>query len=478
MEIRKRLKNFIPYIVAGILCCCVAIPMFSYNVVLDEAYSVQLVRGSLRDIVAGAASDVHPPLYYLILKLASVVAGGENLHVYRLATMLATWLNLLVLGATVIRRYWGNRVAVFYLLWFGTAYSTFLQSETLRMYSWGAFFVTAAGLSLYAYYQSDRKTHLLLSIALTLAAMYTHYYAVIAVFFLWLFLLLALLKNPKRVWRVLGSGIFIILGYSPWLLVWIKQGSRVASGYWMVSFEWAEWAAAPAQLMDSSLRGIGTVFCALLIAVLVYACLHKNWLAVLGGGVFGLTMITGALVSVLITPMWAVRYSYVAWGMLSMMVALTIGQMDLKKSIFSQVLLTVLLCLAGFFSAKGILEEDVMACDAKTWVENIQAEIDGEAWILADDPGEHRVVYQYYMPSQTIVMTEELREAEAFFEFLKASEGKQRWYVIDYIQARLGEAKTAEMLGKYGYVLVLQGQYQISQKQLALFRIEEAGYEK
>lgn len=471
---KRNMKNAILYIVACILCGCVAIPVFSENVVLDEAYTVNLVRGSIADIIAGAAGDVHPPLYYLILKLANLLFG-ENLQIYRFVTILGTWLNLLVLGATVIRRRWGNRVAIIYLLWFGTSFGTFTHTALLRMYTWGTFWVTAAGLMLYAYYEREKKSSLLFAVLLTLAAMYTHYYAVIAVFFMWLILLAAWCLRRKKIWWILGSGVVIAIGYAPWLRVGLKQTGRVATSYWMTFFDWGEWASAPNWLMDSSLQGIGAVLYTVLIAVILYAVLHREWLALLSGSVFGLTMLTGALVSVLITPMWANRYIYIAWGMLSLMVALVAGQMNLRRTMVSRGCFVILMLFAGYSSVRSVLEDDIMTCDAGAWVEAIETRMDEDAFILADDPGEHNVVYRYYMPTQSIYMTEGNDINAAFMqEFLKASEGKQRWYVIDYVQARCGVDIVTAALEECGYTLVSEGNYSISQKSLELFRMEEA----
>ena len=72
----KRFKGIAPYITAIFVCIFVSFPAVSQSVVLDEAYSAGLVRGNIPSIIHGAAIDVHPPLYYLILKVSRFF-GGE-----------------------------------------------------------------------------------------------------------------------------------------------------------------------------------------------------------------------------------------------------------------------------------------------------------------------------------------------------------------------------------------------------------------
>lgn len=203
----KKIKTVIPYILAVLISLFVSFPAISNSIVLDEAYTICLVRGNVSSIIQGAASDVHPPLYYLILKLCSIF-GGESLFKYRIVTAMGTYLNLLLVGATMIRKQWNCRVSILYILWFGLTYSTLEKSTFVRMYSWGGFFVTVAAVQLFCYYKNGRKRELALGTAITLAAMYTHYYAVMAMFFVWLFLLLAIfIKKRNHVKYIFLGGI-------------------------------------------------------------------------------------------------------------------------------------------------------------------------------------------------------------------------------------------------------------------------------
>ena len=137
------------YILAGAVCLALSVPLFSHSIMLDESYSIVFARGSLAGIVRATAADVHPPLYYFLLWFVRVLFG-ESIVKYRIVTALASYLNLLWLGATLIRRKWGNGVAVFYILWFGLTYCTFEKSMIIRMYPLGCLLVTAVVIYLFS----------------------------------------------------------------------------------------------------------------------------------------------------------------------------------------------------------------------------------------------------------------------------------------------------------------------------------------
>ena len=54
-------------LVVGVLACLLSIVTKSY-IWFDEGFSINLINNSFTDIILFTALDVHPPLYYLILK--------------------------------------------------------------------------------------------------------------------------------------------------------------------------------------------------------------------------------------------------------------------------------------------------------------------------------------------------------------------------------------------------------------------------
>lgn len=475
----KKYTAAIPYLSAFIICLLISLPVFSQSIVLDEGYTVTLVRNNIWGIIQGTAADVHPPLYYLILKFSSWF-GGESFVKYRIITILAVYLNLIVLGATLVRRRWGNRTAIFYLLWFGSVYCTFEMSNQIRMYSWAAFFVAAMALHLFFYYEEGKKRDYILGILMTLAAMYTHYYAVLSAFLMWVMILAAVVihKKEKLKWILLG-GVCIAAGYLPWALVLFAQAGRVSHDYWISAISWQEWFASPAQMMECTLAGTGTVLYFLLFLLFLLAVLRKQKDALLFFAVFAGTMLAGMLLSVLVAPIWQNRYLYVAWGGLSLFAAIVTGKKISEISFIPQFLLGVVLCFMLALSVKTIRQDGLMSSSDKEWVDFIKREVKPDALLIVDDPHEHICVFEAYLPDAEFIMTEGL-SAEALQSALDAAGERQIWYIIDHIQARLGHARISEMLNQMNYEVGGQpvAAYTIKYKNLGIYEVEKKAYEK
>ncbi|MCH5343495.1 MAG: glycosyltransferase family 39 protein [Acetatifactor sp.] len=475
----KKRDLFLPYVVALLLCVCISIPVFSNSIVMDEAYSIELVRGSMGEIIRGTAGDVHPPLYYLILKI-SAFFGGEDLMKYRFVTALATYLNLLWLGATVIRKRWGSKVSLFYLLWFGLSYSTIEKSTLVRMYSWGAFFVTASALFLFAYYEKSKVRDLVVGVLMTLGAMYSHYYAVMAVFSAWLVLLVAIwLRDRKQIWKILLCGVVIGLGYLPWLGVVLQQSRKVSNSYWITSFDWNEWFSTPALLMDNIFNGLGIAMYFLIFVLFVRAIIRKKIDALASMTVFLGTMFIGALLSLIVAPIWTPRYLYVAWGMLSLFAAIVIGEDGSLHMLLAQGGLFILLCVMGFFSVRTMLQDELMTSTASEWVAYLKENVEADACLIVDDPYEHYVVYRYYLPEADFVMVEELTALGGKRSLTDILNGDQQlWYVVNDIMPRCGVTRMSELMEAEGFEIEQTAYYTIQDKRLEVFAIGERAHEE
>lgn len=96
----------------------------------DEAYSMLLARKFLAGIITETAMDVHPPLYYFILKAATLLFH-ENIRMLRLVSLLPV--GILVQNA-LGRMKWGAAAIV--ILWMlGGAAGFFRLYETEKGYT-------------------------------------------------------------------------------------------------------------------------------------------------------------------------------------------------------------------------------------------------------------------------------------------------------------------------------------------------------
>jgi len=206
---------------------------FHKNMWFDEAYTVAMIRHSFWRICEITARDVHPPLYYIILKLASLI-GGQSIVVYRLASVIGMILFSL-LGFTHIRKMFGNRIGFYY-----TFLAMFLPvmleySSEARMYSWALFFTTSAAIYAYLSYTQNKNKQWALFAAFSLLSAYTHYYALLGAFFINLTLLAAVVLHKKSLLKRCLLAIFAqVIFYLPWVFILINQIISVTQEYWIV----------------------------------------------------------------------------------------------------------------------------------------------------------------------------------------------------------------------------------------------------
>ncbi|MDR1701409.1 MAG: glycosyltransferase family 39 protein [Sporomusaceae bacterium] len=197
----------------------------------DEAYTMAMVRQDVFKIIAITSQDVHPPLYYLLLKAAAFFFG-ESIIVYRIVSVVGMVL-LASLGYTQVRKIFDTKTG-FYFIFLVTFLPVMLEySVEARMYSWAIFFTTAAGI--YAYFAAcrNRQKDYLWLVFFSLCAAYTHYYALLGVIFLNLIFFAASFKKGYLKQGLLVLALEIIL-YLPWVFILIRQMISVAQEYWIV----------------------------------------------------------------------------------------------------------------------------------------------------------------------------------------------------------------------------------------------------
>lgn len=277
------------------------LPASSATTWFDESYSIALARQPLGDLIAIAAADVHPPLYYLLLHAVYLVAG-PSITAYRFFSA-AGAVALAALGLTHVRRDFGPRAgALFTLAACLTPYLAYTAVQ-IRMYSWAAFAVTLCFIYacrlMRAVRAGRRPGALTWSVfALSsLAAAYLHYFGMIVAFILNAAVLGALIAAMVRA-RKAGErvaapfspraqlGVFLaqagaqVLAYLPWLMVLMAQLAEKTDGRFWVTFSFPEsllqilaYPLASEQLAYAlkDAGALGVVGAALIAAALVVA---------------------------------------------------------------------------------------------------------------------------------------------------------------------------------------------------------------
>ena len=299
--------------------------IFSRNIWTDEAFTLQLLRGNVGEIIIGTAKDVHPPLYYLYAKMFMVI-WRDSLLAQKVATIIPMAATL-VIGATLIRKNFGNRAALLFLLFLTCIPCTMEFSVQVRMYSMALFFVTLCGLYAFRAFESGKKKDFLIFVLSGISAAYTHYFAFVSVVVIAGLLLITILvweKKKAAIW--MASAIGMIAGYLPWMPYFFRQVASVEQGYWIPEitaqtiWEYFQWT------FDLELvPGIVFTFLIVLKGASMYNVIaiakyrdKAEIYALLCMLVPTLTMIFGVIASELKTPIYRDQYILPALGMLAL----------------------------------------------------------------------------------------------------------------------------------------------------------------
>lgn len=191
----------------------------------DEAFSAILSMKPAREIISIIIRDTSPPLFNLTEHFWYKIFGTGEIAI---RTLVLVYLLIAVLFAYKIGEHlWDRKTG--YIAGALTFLNTFLSAYGFegRMYSLLLATVTA---SFYFFVKKNWSGYV---IATTLA-LYTHHFAIFAVFVqgLW-FTKEFFLGDRKVAWSIFKSFIAIVALYSPWLIPLFNQTKMVAGGFWL-----------------------------------------------------------------------------------------------------------------------------------------------------------------------------------------------------------------------------------------------------
>lgn len=337
----------------------------------DEAYTINLVHQSFGHLWHVTANDVHPPLYYILLKLYTYICGDS---VIALRIFSALPINgIMLIACTHIRKAFGNKTALSLLvLVILMPVNQYVASE-IRMYSFGMFFVLLSALYAYQSYANFRRPDLIRFTLFSLAAAYTHYYALLGVFYIYLlFFLVVVLKKRDKILPFIGYSVLFIIGYLPWLINLPGQVSQVQDEYWINAPRLKDFViylyypfAQELDLMATEipLSHFATAFYMLtvFIVLFIYVILsgkkaiptdrkmsENRVYAGLLFLAFVFTLATAIAYSLLSKPVFVTRYMTPVLGLIYLGSAIFLASFDWKKTQNKVVLFLMFLILAYF----------------------------------------------------------------------------------------------------------------------------------
>lgn len=365
----RNIKNINPkyiyavIIVLGTLFSILA--CFHANLWFDESYSIALSNHPFNELWTIGSHDVHPVLYYIMIKIIMMITNGSIICVRLLSSVPLVLMG--ILGYTHIRKDFGEKTGILFTF-FSFFFPPFLvYACEIRMYTWAMLFVTIMIIYAYRILKGSGKINkdwIIFSI-FSLASAYTHYYALAIAFVvnlgLFIYFIRKSIKNRSKKGsfyienfkRSLISAILQIIGYMPWLVVLMGQVSSTDS-FWIGAPDFFD-------ILEFQFTGnlgdlhyvpsyISWPFTIIFVAYIIYM-FKKNWNkektkpAKLALWLYIAVVIFVGIISIIKVPILFARYFFTMLGLVILMISILMSQDKSNKRVIAICTLTVIISL-------------------------------------------------------------------------------------------------------------------------------------
>lgn len=455
MNFRKKMtgRDILGYLLLGVSALMLiksAALCFSNDIWYDELFTVGMAEHSYGELVRFTAADVHPPLYYCIVKFFAdlcklVVPSVGTVIPAKLVSVLPYFI-LLIYSVTWIRKRWGVFTGGLFLFCVTAMPQMSAYTVEARMYGWALLFVTAAFLHadgvIVAKNVQDkgagyggrqdaasskagmRRVHAPALVFYGLAAAYTQYFACVAVVMVYLYLLLMLWRQDRgRIKEWLICVAVSVIGYVPWLFALAGQLSAVRENYWILPLTWRSLGGCVKFLMKPAFTNdtLNTVLAVVLAAGYAVVFIWCGWnyklehnrrvleetpeiqrfiFAAAGIWVLAGVVGFGFVASILIRPVFVYRYMIPAMGCFWLSFALCMNEMLCKLGKWrfrSGCALLLLVVLVGLRDYRAFMGEEEYKIVTMRETEKALSQIGPEDTVLYNFD-QVQAVTGYYLP--------------------------------------------------------------------------------
>lgn len=408
MKKYEKIICFLLYILSAIGILTMLFTATNEYIWADEAFSLKLIRHSYQDVILLTAQDVHPPLYYIVLKFFVQIGDWLHLSDKYMGSILSSvpTVILMVISLTMIRKRWGLFPSSIFIFCVTFMSNCLTYGTEIRMYSMGMLFVTLTYIVAYEIMLNRRLRDWILLLIFGLGAAYTHYFACIPVAIIYGYLLLWTIFKDRaqfKKWLLISLATFIL--YFPWLIIVLKQVSQVNDAYWIgeITINTIKWYIQYTLSVNN--KNLSSLIAIVYICVLVKVILDKNKITeeksytLMGCLVPVLTILIGVLVSWLMRPIFVERYILPSLGCFWLCFAIGMNSLQVKR-IGYHLILILLLCLGGI-NYNAYLTTEKHQNDAMNKVNAVFTEQVNEETVVLTDSDHIQATLSYYLP-QTI----------------------------------------------------------------------------
>lgn len=348
--LKKNNINKIHIIILVLGSVFVSLSIFHTSLWFDETYSVAIANHNLKDIWIIGGNDVHPVLYYWMLRIVCLLTGGSILA-YRIFSAIPIIL-LGLIGFTHIKKDFGEKTGLFFSFITLFLPMSAVYANQIRMYSWAILILSLFFIYSYRIYKGEEKLkNWLLFGLLSICSIYIHYYGLMAAGITNVMLLICFIKNKnkKAIRNILTLGLIQVLLYIPWIIYFVGQLEHVSEGFWITLELEDKLHLIGCQLSGELNPYIATIFSVLIYIYLFISIYKKRNEIKIKPIIFSIIIyclvILAALVitKILHTAILYYRYLYVITGLYIFIVSYVLAHEKNKYIVF--IICTIILIL-------------------------------------------------------------------------------------------------------------------------------------
>lgn len=231
---KQNKKGIVLCIIIPVIACIIFSVFCMLNlsgpIWFDESYSAYLTRGNFGDIWQLTSLDVHPPFYYFLLKIWSMIFGYTDVSM-RFMSIFFGALTIIFLFH-LLKRWFGTKSASVATLLISVSPMFIRYGQEMRMYTLVFFIVVLATYVLDLALETKKNRYYILYAILIALGMWTHYFTAIA----WIahIIYYTITKRAKLFEKkMLLTYIFAVLLFVPWMPSLFKQIVEVQKGFWI-----------------------------------------------------------------------------------------------------------------------------------------------------------------------------------------------------------------------------------------------------
>lgn len=383
------------------------------NVWADEAYTFAMVRHSFADIWRITAADVHPPLYYFLVKIFTFPFGYSQYSV-RLFSGIC-YLLIPVIGGWQLTRLFDRKTGLLFMLLYMLFPFPLAYATEARMYSSASLAIFLCALFAYRAYSGGKVGDWIGFTAAGLCAAYQHYFALVAAGVIYGVLLVCILvkKRPLiKPWLIV-SGVTIVL-YLPWLKCFIEQlAFKVNNEYWIAPITLESLCNDMIALLHANGSKTFPIFFGLLYFFLLIGIIRRRDAApLLAMAVCLATEVLGVGVSLLIRPVYIIRYLVPCAPLMIFFLAWGLARIT-KEKLYGAAMGFL---LAGFLGNLMYAAMDVLPQENQLTTAVLEENNDAQAYVILVDNDSHISQIASYYNSTTPIYLEETMGAASPYE--------------------------------------------------------------